>query len=956
MQSLLVLLALGRLASGTDQRTCGFASCHALKEGMLNVHIVPHSHDDVGWLKTVDEYYNGDKSYIQPANVSRILDSVFEQLMADPDRRFIQVETAFLWIWWQQQNETTRDQYRHLVRTGRVQMAGGGWSMPDEATTHYQSLIDNFSWGFKFLNDTFGPCGVPDVGWQIDPFGHSRETAAIMAAMGFQGTFLGRLDYQDYGLRKNLSNLEVLWRASDHLGAEANIFTSALYDEYGPPPHCCWDVRCRDPDISDGNSESITRSFMTYVNEKAKHFKTNNVMITMGSDFTYMDAKRYYTNTDKLIKLVNARQADGGAMHLVYSTPSCYLKAVNDARPVVATKHDDFLPYASEPAAYWTGYYSSRPTLKYMERLGNNYLQVCKQLSALAGLRPASLDALRREMGIMQHHDAITGTEKEAVANDYALRLSSAIAGSAQLAREALGVLLGGNSSSSAELKSCLLLNISQCDVSEQNDDFVVTVYNPLSRPVSHYVRLPVKNGTYSVTDHAGVSQRVQTLPIPSPVLRLAGRQSEAWQELVFRAVDLPPLGLRNYRVSRTSSVGSVHQPVNSSFIGNTLLTLHVESDTGLLAKMVVNGSEVVVEQNLYYYDAYVGLNGGSGTRTNGAYVFKPKTNTPTPFADKATFSIYKGELVEEIQQQFNDWASQVIRVYKGEEHAEFEWLVGPIQMSGSGTQPISRFSSALRSTGEFHTDSNGRELLRRRRGYRASWNVNITQPVAGSYYPVTSRIAIKDEKAGLEMAVLTDRAQGGSSLQDGQIELMLHRRLGKDDGLGVAESLNDTQPARGRHYLVLGQASLGAGQRLLALRKQLQPWLFLSSTADWPADCKHQYAGLRSALPDSVHLLTLEPWGDDTVLLRLEHIAGTGDDGQPYGSVTVDLEAMFAPLAIGWARETTLDGTQWLSDVARLSWNTTDGSDTASARLNPVGLAVSLRPTQIRTFVVRLG
>lgn len=56
--------------------------CPQRRSNVINVHLIPHSHDDVGWKETVDEYYN--QGQIQ---VKQIYDSVVEALLENPKRR-----------------------------------------------------------------------------------------------------------------------------------------------------------------------------------------------------------------------------------------------------------------------------------------------------------------------------------------------------------------------------------------------------------------------------------------------------------------------------------------------------------------------------------------------------------------------------------------------------------------------------------------------------------------------------------------------------------------------------------------------------------------------------------------------------------------------------------------------------------------------------------------------------
>ncbi|XP_060520801.1 lysosomal alpha-mannosidase-like [Cylas formicarius] len=962
---------------------CGYSSCHPVKDGHINVHLVPHSHDDVGWVKTIDQYYYGVHMRESNAGVQYIYDSVLNSLKRHEDRRFIAVETAYFWKWWSEQDDITRQDFTALVNAGRLEFTGGGWSMNDEATTNYQPIIDQMSWGLRRLNDTFGKCGQPKMGWQIDPFGHSNEMASIFASIGFDGLILGRIDYQDRSARMATKAMDMVWRGSASGGESSDIFTSVLYNMYDAPPGFCFDLFCDDQPIVDNekspeyNVETKALEFTQYIDTAILGYSSNNLLIPMGNDFAYQDAELWYKNMDRLIRHINNNTfGNNRKYNLMYSTPSCYVNAVHDETNGAIKsklKTDDFFPYASNSRSYWTGYFTSRPSLKRFERLGNNFLQVCKQLSALSDTNKSNeLNTFREAMGVLQHHDAVSGTETQAVASDYARLLYEGIANGQQVTNEAIKKL---SRAADQNFSMCLLANISQCELSELGTNLIVTVYNPLSRPVSKYVRLPVLGTAYNVKDSYGSNVKTQIVPIPSRVLDIVGRESNATLELLFLAKDVPPLGFRSYYVEKV--VGEDRVTPESTGINsfkNGKIMIEFDPDKyGFFGRISIANTSLDINQTFLAYEGSTERSDG----VSGAYLFNPRSGVPDEIVLSTHTKIYEGELVTEIQQMFNTWVGQVIKLYNDENFVEFDWIIGPLPTYyAEGREVISRYSTNLDSDSTFYTDSNGRETLKRIRNRRPTWNLTtILEPPGPNYYPVSSKIVLKDEKRNIQLAVLTDRAQGGSSLADGQVELMVHRSAFVDDELGVNEALKEyayNQPlvVRGSHYLSLGKIRTASSieqpstviERDVAQRKLLDSWVFLSSLGAYDFEeyrnkFEMEFSGLLHALPLNVHVLTLEPWSDSSLLLRLEHTFAQDEDPQFSQAVTVRLKDLFSIFDIRSVKETMLGGNQWADDSERLKFKASDAKypeNDASRQISlDDDLNVTLYPMQIRTFIL---
>eukprot|EP00118_Oscarella_pearsei_P004513 m.19488 g.19488 ORF g.19488 m.19488 type:complete len:1215 (+) comp27848_c0_seq1:22-3666(+) len=584
----------------------------------INVWIVAHTHDDTGWLETVDQYY--------VEKVRWILDTTTQALLNNPQRKFTYVEMAFFARWWEELPNSRRADVLKLIENGQLQINLGGWCMNDEGATTYSADINQMTVGALFAHQSLNT--RPMVGWHVDPFGHSAVTPSLWADIGFNAFGINRIDYRIKDAMKANKGLEFVWRGSKSLGAARDMWIHVMDSHYCSPKECAYDANYfvqNDPRLPTYKADikQEGEAFVVMARERLMWYRHNNLLIPFGCDYAHQNADRSFAQMDELINYVNSNKTLNATVR--YGTLNDYTEAVHALNLTWDVYEGDFFPYTTSAQQYWTGYYTSRPQLKGAVRRNSAFLQVAETIYSLASqvlqfdkiTAFERIEELRKAVAVVQHHDAVTGTETTDVMKDYELMLHMGNTSAGMVITELLANMVN------PQHPPMLSVNGSVLSTLKAGQSVAVVVYNSLGWMRKNYVAVPVNRTDLTVTDSSGK-------PVPSDVLVNA---TSAYSSRLYFLATVPPLGFNTYFIHVSNSSISTHKTLSYSLEGdasieNEFYYVTVSGESGRLASIQdkSTGKTLQVHQDLFQYESAAQVN----EQASGAYIFRPAQDNRT--------------------------------------------------------------------------------------------------------------------------------------------------------------------------------------------------------------------------------------------------------------------------------------------------------------------------------------
>ncbi|XP_010022635.1 PREDICTED: epididymis-specific alpha-mannosidase-like, partial [Nestor notabilis] len=374
-------------------------------------------------------------------------------------------------------------------------------------------------------------------------------------------------------------------------------------------------------------------------------------------------------------------------------------------------------------------------------------------------------------------------------------------------------------------------------------------------------------------------------------------------------------------------------------------------------------------------------------------YLFAPNASA-VPVSKAVGLEVVSGNLMTEIRQYFysnvtsQDYIyalyTRMYRVPEGYDgkllchRIEQEYRVGPLELN---CEAVLRTSTNLDTRQLLYTDSNGYQI--QKRPFKAYEN----NTVARNYYPMVQTAYIEDDTTRL--VLLAERAHGVSSQGNGQVEVMLHRRLWNNLqwDLDYNLTLNDSSVVHPVMWLILGtKAVTSILYWTSGLALEHRPVvMFGASSGDKPKIHRQlQQNSVHSShvtVPPNLHLQTLsipgwryssdhaeqvrsihmgrQKQGDadfSRVLLRIRHLYEVGEDPLLSQPVVVDLKSLLKGLgSVTVVEERSLTGTWDVNTLKRWKWKTTQhpGKGFFKTTETSGNFTVTVYPKEIRTFFV---
>jgi hypothetical protein len=563
----------------------------------------------------------------------------------------MQVEVKFFKMWWDLQNDKMKDRVRSLVTNGQFEMVNSGWSMHDEACPTYTDMLTNMMLGHDFVLKEFGV--KPRIGWQIDPFGHSAANARLFAEMGFDAWFFARLDSEDKDRRLNDKEMEFIWQPSEDLDldSDTSIFTHVLYQHYSAPQGFNMymtandDLFIIDEASPEFNAPQRAQDMMDRIEERAAVYRTSEIFAVFGDDFKYINAHWMFTQLDSMIGYMNTHHGD--KYHFRYSTPSEYIDAVRQHDVTWPTKKGDMFPYSSTDNGhdFWTGYFTSRANAKEYVRRTSSALSASSSLYAIKMLsehsdeesKQAVLDAtfsMMDAVGILQHHDAITGTAKQAVADNYDLIMAEANAINDVQYNMVIGEIVEGEMQLSGSWVQCERTNdtYEACPIASADEDLYVAVHNPSSIALkSVAIEVRYKEGvSYKLLGHS--SKHNFDVEIPQRIIQksdVTNKHDVESNHVLLADMEVPAFSVRVAKLVRSDEkVLTMPTQAGDKIESGSGITLEFNGfdtkDARLMFDYVDSnqGISETVEYSIRHWLSYV-LDNGPGLNS-GAYLFRP--------------------------------------------------------------------------------------------------------------------------------------------------------------------------------------------------------------------------------------------------------------------------------------------------------------------------------------------